>query len=126
MIKRLSPKHILLIHDELIEKYGGSHGVRDKNLLESAIFLPNASYGGVDLYPTIIEKAAVLLRSLVKNHPFVDGNKRTAIMVTQILLEENGYCFKVGINKTFKFVLRVANENLAVEEIVRWLEKNVK
>jgi len=125
-VKRLSPKQFLLIHDELIESYGGSHGVRDENLLESAIFQPYASYGGVDLYPTIFDKAAAMLRSLINNHPFVDGNKRTAITSAQIVIEESGFQFTAPVNPTFKFLNQVANKNLPVEEIATWLKKHSK
>lgn len=123
-MKRLSPKQILLIHDELIEIYGGSHGVRDENLLESAIYQPYASYGGVDLYPTVFDKAAALLRSLIKNHPFVDGNKRTSIAAAQIMLEENGYLFTVSVKSTFEFLLKIANKKPTVEQISAWLKGN--
>jgi len=123
-VKRLSPKQILLIHDELIEIYGGSHGVRDENLLESAIYQPYASYGGVDLYPTVFDKAAALLRSLIKNHPFVDGNKRASIAAAQIMLEENGYLFSVSIKTTFEFLLKIANKKPTVGQISAWLKDN--
>jgi len=125
-VKRLSPKQVLLIHDELIESYGGSHGVRDENLLESAIFQPYASYGGVDLYPTIFDKAAAILRSLINNHPFVDGNKRTAITSAQIMIEESGFTFTASVNLTYKFVNQIAKENLPVETIATWLKKHSK
>lgn len=123
-MKRLSPKQILLIHDELIEIYGGLHGVRDENLLEAAIYQPYASYGGVDLYPTVFDKTAALLRSLIKNHPFVDGNKRTSIAAAQIMLEENGYLFHINIEITFEFLLKIANKKPTVEQISVWLRDN--
>jgi death-on-curing protein len=123
-VRRLTPKQILLIHDELIEIYGGSHGVRDENLLESAIYQPYVSYGGVDLYVTIFDKAAALLRSLIKNHPFVDGNKRTAIVSVQIMLEENSYKFSASIDTTYNFLIDVANKNRSVEQISVWLKTN--
>ena len=125
-MKRLSPKQILLIHDELIEVYGGSHGVRDENLLESAIYQPYASYGGVDLYLTIFDKAATLLRSLIKNHPFVDGNKRTSIAAAQILLEADSFKFCAPNDKTYAFLLKIANENWPVKQISAWLKDNCK
>lgn len=123
-MKRLSPKQILLIHDELIEIYGGSHGVRDENLLESAIYQPYASYGGADLYSTVFDKAAALLRSLIKNHPFVDGNKRTAIAAAQIMLEANNISYKVSVAKTYDFLLSIANKNWSVEKISVWLKEH--
>lgn len=123
-MKRLTPKQILLIHDELVEKYGGSFGVRDENLLESAIFQPFATFGGVDLYESVFDKAAALLRSLVKNHPFVDGNKRTGIAAAQLLIEANDYIFKASVGVAEKFVLKIALSKLSVEEISLWLRNN--
>ena len=125
-MKRLSPKHILLIHDDLIETYGGSHGVRDENLLQSAIYQPYISYGGVDLYPTIFDKAAALLRSLIKNHPFVDGNKRTAIACAQILLEANKIVFTASIQQTYQMVINIASQNLSIAKISTWLKQHSK
>lgn len=123
-MKRLTPKQILLIHDELVEKYGGSFGVRDENLLESAIFQPFAAFGGLDLYETVFDKAAALLRSLVKNHPFVDGNKRTGIVAAQLLIEANDYVFRASIAAAEKFVRKIALTKVSVEEISLWLRKN--
>lgn len=123
-MKRLTPKQILLIHDELIEVYGGSHGVRDENLLESAIYQPYVSYGGIDLYPTIFDKAAALLRSLIKNHPFIDGNKRTAIVTAQIILEENGLKFTASMDITYDFLIDVAKKSRSIEQISAWLRMN--
>jgi death on curing protein len=123
-VKKLSPKQVLLIHDELIESYGGSHGIRDENLLESAIYQPFASYGGIDLYPTIFDKSAALLRSMINNHPFVDGNKRTAIASIQMTLEESGYIFNASIKDTYIFLNQVASQNLSVEEISDWLKNH--
>lgn len=123
-MKRLTPKQILLIHDELVEKYGGSFGVRDENLLESAIFQPFATFGGLDLYETVFDKAAALLRSLVKNHPFIDGNKRTGIAAAQVLIEANDYIFKASISVAEKFVRKLALTKISVEEISLWLKKH--
>ena len=123
-MKKLSPKQVLLIHDELIESYGGSHGIRDENLLESAIYQPFASYGGIDLYPTIFDKSAALLRSMINNHPFVDGNKRTAIASIQMTLAESGYIFNASIKDTYIFLNQVASQNLSVEEISDWLKNH--
>jgi death-on-curing protein len=73
-MKYLSLKTVLAIHERSLEEYGGDPGVRDKGLLESAVAQPRARFGGEDLYPSLAEKAAALAFSLVKNHPFFDGN----------------------------------------------------
>src|SRR5688572_20333207 len=78
-VKYLSPQQVLAIHDQMIKRFGGSSGIRDVGLLESAVARPKATFDGNDLYPSIFQKAAALLQSLLKNHPFVDGNKRTAL-----------------------------------------------
>lgn len=72
---------VLAIHADQIERYGGSLGIRDRGLLESALAMPEATYAGEDLHPTLCEKAAAYLFHLVKNHPFVDGNKRVGLAV---------------------------------------------
>ena len=85
----LSEKQILKLHSELVEKFGGIDGVRDKGLIESSINNVYQSYFGVEKYPTIEEKAARLCYSFIKNHAFLDGNKRIGIFVMLVLLELN-------------------------------------
>jgi death-on-curing protein len=81
---------VLAIHAHMIADYGGSDGIRDVGLLESALAMPQASFQGVELHPTLHEQAAAYLFHLVKNHPFVDGNKRVALAVALVFLELNG------------------------------------
>lgn len=89
MIIYLSLEQVLTIHELMIKKYGGLQGIRDKNLLFSTIETPKASYGGSDLYPTIFEKASTYLYHIIRNHPFNDGNKRTAYFVALLFLDAN-------------------------------------
>ncbi len=123
-MKYLTPQRILLIHDRLIKRFGGSLGLRDKGLLESAAARLKVTFGGEDLYPTIFHKAAALLHSLLKNHPFVDGNKRTALASAGIFLKLNGYKLINQHEKELEFALKIENESLSFEEIIKWLEKN--
>ena len=125
-MKFLSTQQILAIHDRLIVRFGGSHGVRDIGLVESAVGRPQATFGGDYLYPTIFDKAAALLQSLLKNHPFVDGNKRTALSSAGIFLEENGYSLQNMGKEELEFALKVENETLSLEEIAAWLEEHSK
>jgi len=125
-VKYLTPQRILAIHDILVKRFGGSLGLRDKGLLESATGRPRASFGGQDLYPTIFEKSAALMHSLLKNHPFVDGNKRTALASTGIFLKLNGYKLKNTHEKELEFALSVENEGVSFEQIAAWLKKNCK
>ena len=110
----------------MIKRHRGSSGVRDMDMLESAIFRPFATYGKRDLYKNIYLKAAALIQSIVKNHPFLDGNKRTAFSATYIFLWENGIDLDVSHKEVVEFMVKVANENLSVDEISSWLKKHSK
>ena len=125
-MKYLTPQQTLAIHDSVIKRTGGSHGVRDVGLLESAVFRPQASFDGEDLYVTLFEKAAALLHSLLKNHPFVDGNKRTALSSTGLFLIINGYRLTNMHEKELAFALQVENESLSFEQIASWLKEHTK
>src|SRR3989344_2103426 len=110
----------------MVEKYGGSHGIRDLGLIQSAIARPQSSFGGEDLYPTIFDKAAALFHSLMFNHAFVDGNKRTTMVSTARFLSLNGYELDVYEKEFVAFPLRVENKHLSIEEISKWLQKHSK
>jgi death on curing protein len=117
---------VLAIHDDMVERYGGSHGIRDLGLIQSAIARPQSSFDGEDLYRSIFDKAAALFHSLMFNHAFVDGNKRTTIVSTARFLSLNGYELEVDKKEFVAFPLRVENKHLSIEEISKWLEKNSK
>ena len=125
-MKYLTVKDVLLLHNLAIDESGGSHGLRDLGLLESAVARPQASFGGEDLYPTIFIKAGTLVHSLLRNHPFVDGNKRTSMFSAMTFLELNGYRFIAKQKEVVNFALKVENERLSVEEIAKWLKGHVK
>lgn len=108
----------------MIQKYGGSSGARDMGMLESAVGRPFATFGGEDLYPDTLMKAGAFIQSIVKNHPFVDGNKRTAFSGTIAFLLANGVFISANTNQAVKWMLKVANENLSVDEIAAWLKKH--
>lgn len=117
---------VLAIHDDMIDRYGGSHGIRDLGLIQSAIARPQSSFGGEDLYPYIFDKAAALFHSLIFNHAFVDGNKRTTIVSTARFLSMNGYELEVSEKEFVAFPLQVENKHLSIEEISNWLQKHSK
>lgn len=123
-MKYLTPQQVLYIHVQVVSRTGGSQGVRDIGLVESAVFRPQASFDGKDLYVTIFDKAAALLQSLLMNHPFVDGNKRTALTSAGLFLKINGYTLVNAKKEEVEFAVRVDNEHLSLEEIASWLEKN--
>lgn len=120
-MKYLTPEQVLFIHARLIAETGGSHGVHDLGLLESAVARPQASYDGNDLYGTLFEKAAALLESLINNHPFVDGNKRTGITSVALFLQVNGYHIKTSNENIEKFTLSIANNQMDLGKIANWL-----
>ncbi|OGY18282.1 MAG: hypothetical protein A3F04_00210 [Candidatus Chisholmbacteria bacterium RIFCSPHIGHO2_12_FULL_49_9] len=120
----LTLEQVLAIHDDQIERYGGSHGVRDLSLLLSAIARPQATFGGEDLYPHIFLKAAVLMQGIILNHPFVDGNKRTGVVSAARFLFVNGYQFHASGAALIQMALKVEAKTISPEELVGWLQKN--
>jgi death-on-curing protein len=120
----LSAEQILFIHARLIEETGGSHGVRDLDLLLSAIGRPQANFDGQDLYPDLFSKAAAWMESCFGNHPFVDGNKRTGVTVAGIFLRRNGYRLTASNADLVKIAMGVAQSHFSLDEIATWLREN--
>ena len=108
----LSEKQILKLHSELVEKFGGIDGVRDKGLIESSINNVYQSYFGVEKYPTIEEKAARLCYSFIKNHAFLDGNKRIGIYVMMVLLGLNGISLNCSNDELTELGLKIADSSI--------------
>lgn len=123
-IKYLTVKDVLLLHNMAVDESGGSHGLRDLGLLESAAARPKATFAGVDLYPTIFLKAGALIHSLLRNHPFIDGNKRTSMFSAMTFLELNKYKFNARQKEVVDFALEIENKKLSVEEIALWFKKH--
>ncbi len=119
-------RQILILHELEITKHGGLSGIRDVGMLKSAIGRPFATFGGDDLYSDIYLKSGALVQSIVKNHPFLDGNKRTAFVSCSAFLKMNGFLLSITQKEIVKFMLQVANENLSVDEISSWLKKHSK
>lgn len=122
----LTLEQVILIHQDQIDRYGGSHGIRDLTLLESAVFRPQSVFAGTDLYLSFFEKTAALFHSLVNNHAFIDGNKRTGTASMLVFLEINGYRLYATQSMLTNFVLLIVEKNLTVIEIGVWLEKYSK
>lgn len=120
----LTTSQVLYIHDRIFKRFGGSHGIRDTGLIESAVAKPKATFGGKYLYISIFDKAAALLQSLLKNHPFVDGNKRTALTSAGVFLKKNSYKLVNKHKQEVEFAIRVDNGNLTVEQISKWLKEH--
>jgi death on curing protein len=104
----LTLEDVLDLHRLQLERYGGGSGLRDKNLLESALAQPQAEFGGEFLHPDLFEMAAAYLFHLVSNHPFVDGNKRTGLLAALVFLELNGFVLSQGTADLYDLTLAVA------------------
>ena len=125
-MRYLTAEQVLFIHARLIAETGGEHGVRDLGLLQSAVSRPQASFEGQDLYPDLYHKAAALLESLVNNHPFVDGNKRTGFTSAAMFLKINGFSLIASNQEVESFVLSIASGEGSVETITDWLKTHSK
>lgn len=123
-MKFLAIEEIYAIHLQMIKVGGGRAEIHNFALLHSAVERPKATFGGEELYPTIWLKAAALLHSLVKNHPFDDGNKRTAYYSTKRYLVMNGFLLDAPKPKILKFMVNVDIQNPTLKEISTWLQKH--
>lgn len=122
----LTAEQILFLHARLVAETGGSHGVRDTNMLLSALGRLQASFDDRDLYPDLYHKAAALMDSLIRNHPFVDGNKRTGIASTAFLLRINRYRLVASNAELEKFTIEVVRSQHTLDEIATWLEAHAR
>ncbi len=113
---------VLNIHNILIDKFGGSRGVRDQGSLESAINRPFATFEKHDLYPTPSDKAAAILESILINHPFIDGNKRTAYVLMRLLLLNYGFDILADQDDKYKMVISASKGDLRFDGIKNWIE----
>ena len=120
----LTAEQILFIHYRLVDETGGEHGLRDLGMLESAAARPRQTFDNQELYTDIFEKAAALMESLVNNHPFIDGNKRTGIAGTVLFIRQNGFTFAARNSELEKFTLRVASSKIKHAGIAQWLIKH--
>lgn len=120
----LYPKRVLYLYQQIIQRSGGALGVRDHGLLESAVYRPQASFGGQDLYPDLFSKAAALGHSIILNHPFVDGNKRVGFEAMSLMLRLNGYDVHVSPETAFDFVMEIAKGKLTEQGIADWLKRH--
>ena len=119
-------KNILRLHELSIITFGGSQGIRDQGLMESAIARPYQTFGGEDLYPTVFEKAAALTESIIINHPFIDGNKRTGFLAMLIILEIGNLKITASNDATYNFTIQISTGEIKFEEIVIWLKNNTE
>jgi len=123
-MKYLKYEELLFIHSAIIDATGGLHGVRDLGLLLSIIEKPKLKFLGKEIYRSVFQKAAVYLESIAKYHPFVDGNKRTAIADALRFLNLNSYNFDAPDEEIENFILMVVEEKLDIDIIAKWLRKH--
>jgi death-on-curing protein len=121
----ISLKEVEIIHNILIEKFGGTSGIRDHRLLESALARPFATFDQKDLYPSAIEKAAAILESIIINHPFIDGNKRIAYTLMRLILLENELDIDADQIEKYEIVISASKGENRFDEIRTWLESKV-
>ena len=120
--KFISLSFVLKIHQRQIKQFGGTLGLRDEGLLESALAQPQASFAGQLLHPTIAEQASAYLYHLAKNHPFIDGNKRTALATMDTFLRINGHSLALTNTQVYELVINVAQGKMSKSELAEFLE----
>jgi death on curing protein len=125
LIRYLTVSEVIEVHRRIIARHGGPLGLRDLAALESAVAQPAMTFGGEDLYPSIIDKAAVLGFAIIRNHPFIDGNKRVGHAMMEVFLVLN----KLGINATVteqeQVILQVAAGEMGRDRFVEWLGQHL-
>ena len=124
MMILLTVEEIAAIHDKLIDRTGGSHGVRDRNLLESAVFSAVSCFGDSEAYPTVEEKAARLMFAITNNHAFVDGNKRIGVLTMLMTLQLNNVKISYTQAELIAFGLSVASGESDYNNILEWIKKH--
>ena len=120
----LYPKQVLYLYQRTIQQSGGTVGLRHEGLLESAVYHPQASFGGQDLYPDLFSKAGALGHFIISNHPFVDGNKRVGFEAMRLMLRLNGYDLHASLETKFDFVMEIAKGRLTEQAIADWLKRH--
>jgi death-on-curing protein len=125
MIRYLTLVEVLNLHRQIIEQSGGALGVRDLGALQSALAQPRMTFSGEDLYPTLADKAAALGFSIIMNHPFVDGNKRTGHAAMETFLVLNGLEISASVDEQEQVILALASGNSGRESFVEWLKQHI-
>lgn len=125
-MRYLTLSEVLEIYSRVIQQSGGIMGIRDLGALESAVAQPRMTFYGKELYPTIVEKAAVLCFSLIQNHPFLNGNKRTAHAAMETFLVLNGYEICATVDEQEKVILQVASGEMGLDAFTDWLRAHIE
>ena len=126
MIRSVTIAEILETYQQIMQQTGGLVAIRDFGALESALAQPYMTFGGNELYPSLAEKAAALGFSLIQNHPFADGNKRTGHAAMAMFLAINGYKINASIDEQTEIILSVASSKLIRDEFTKWLSNHIQ
>ena len=124
-MKFLTRDQIIMLHDALINEFGGIHGLRDEGMLDSALNAPFQSYGELELFPSIVDKAARLCYGLIHNHPFLDGNKRIGTMAMLIYLDQNNLTLHCEEDELTQIILHIADGSVDNQQLSIWLLKHL-
>lgn len=124
-MRYLTLVELMDLHERIVDQSGGSVGVRDLGMIESAMAQPQMSFGGTELYPTLAHKAAALCFSLVMNHPFVDGNKRTGHAAMEIFLVLNGFELDADVDDAESIILKLAAGELERSDFNAWVASRI-
>ena len=124
-MRYLTLNEVLEVHRQVIAQSGGAEGLMHLPALESALAQPQMTFGGKELYPTLVDKAAALGYALIKNHPFRDGNKRTGHAAMEVFLVLNGYEIRAAVDEQEHVMLQVAASEIDREEFTTWLQTRV-
>lgn len=117
---------IIRLHELSLQNYGGSKGIRDEGLLDSALARPYQVFNGEELYKTVFEKAAAISESIIANHPFIDGNKRTGYLAMLLLLKTAGFKITANNDDIYTFIISISTSESKFEHITQWLRANTK
>lgn len=123
-MRYLTLSEVLYLHERLLAASGGAEGVRDLGALEAAVGQPKATFGGEDLYPTVVAKAATLCFSLVQGHSFIDGNKRIGHASMEVFLALNGYTLEANVDDQESTILALASGKLPRDQLLAWIEQH--
>ena len=126
MVRYLTFEEILEIHEHQVNTYGGSHGIRDQGLLESACAQPMAGFSEYERYPTLFEKAAAYAFFIIKNHPFVDGNKRVGLHVALVFLSLNSIEIEVSPDELYEETMALAESKKQLKDFAAFLALHAK
>lgn len=124
-MRYLTLNEVLEVHRQVMAQSGGAEGLMHLSALESALAQPQMTFDSADLYPTLVDKAAVLGYTLIRNHPFLDGNKRTGHAAMEVFLVLNGYEIRASVDEQERVILQVAASEIEREEFTAWLRTNI-